>query len=143
MATKISSTAEDEHEMMAAINVTPLADTMLVLLIIFLITVPVITHNVPVQLPKDRNIPVQTKPQDVVISVTRDGEIYWGLERVPDEDALLKKLEKIAVMNPQPEVHIRGDRETRYKPIGKVILACERAGIVKVSFITEPPANPQ
>ncbi|MDE2149531.1 MAG: biopolymer transporter ExbD [Gammaproteobacteria bacterium] len=134
---------DDEDEVMSAINVTPLADAMLVLLIVFLITVPVIVHNVPLQLPQDRNIPAQTKPQDIVISVTRDGDIYWGLERVPDIDALVKRLVKVSVMKPQPEVRIRGDQDARYKPIGQVVLACERAGIVKVGFMTEPPANNQ
>lgn len=138
MSSNSSGAGDNVDEVMADINVTPLADTMLVLLIIFLITVPVIVHNVPVQLPQDRNIPVQTKPEDIVISVTRDGDIYWGMERVPDMDALVKRLVKVSVMTPQPEVHIRGDRDARYKPIGQVVLACERAGIVRVGFITRP-----
>jgi biopolymer transport protein ExbD len=112
-----------------------------VLLIIFLITVPVITQTVKLELPKERNIPLMTKPENIVIAVNRDGDVYWGLERVPDQDTLVAKLKLEAVKEPQPEVHIRGDMEVRYESVGRVVVACQRAGIFKVGFITEPPAN--
>jgi biopolymer transport protein ExbD len=131
----------DEDEVMSAINTTPLVDVMLVLLIIFLITIPVVTHTVPVELPKERNVPTQTKPENILISVNRDGDVYWGQELIPDAEALLKRLKKVAVMNPQPEVHIRGDMDARYQAVGKVVVACQRAGIAKIGFITEPPPN--
>jgi biopolymer transport protein ExbD len=112
---------------------------MLVLLIIFLITIPVVTQSIQLELPNERNLPTQTKPENIVISVNRDGEVYWGMERLPDIEALVERLKPQAVMEPQPEVHIRGDAEVRYESVGRVVLAAQRAGISKVGFITEPP----
>ncbi|BDD93601.1 biopolymer transporter ExbD [Pandoraea sp. NE5] len=129
-----------EHdEVMATINTTPLVDVMLVLLIIFLITIPVVSHTVPVTLPKEAVQPLQTTPQNVVLAVTRDGEVYWDERRIPDAATLLEKLKTVAVLTPQPEVQIRGDLDARYAAIGRVVLACQRAGIAKVDFITEAP----
>ncbi len=130
-----------DDEVVSAINTTPLVDVMLVLLIIFLITIPVVTHTVPVELPKDRNQPTQTKPQNIIIAVTKDGDYYWNEKPVPSIDALLDKLKKAAVENPQPEVHIRADANGRYEFVGKVMLALQRAGIYKVAFITQPPPH--
>ena len=138
MAMNLGSQAEDD-EVVSTINTTPLVDVMLVLLIIFLITIPVITHTAPVELPKERNLPTQTKPENIVLSVTREGDVYWNDIRIPDQDALVNRLKKFAVIEPQPEVHIRGDKDGRYEFVGKVVVACQRAGIVKVGFITEPP----
>jgi biopolymer transport protein ExbD len=129
----------DEDEVVSAINTTPLVDVMLVLLIIFLITIPVVTHSIPVQLPKETNVVTQTKPENVLISVNRDGEVYWNMEFVPDTEALVGRLKTVSVLSPQPEVHIRGDMDARYESVGKVVVACQRAGIAKVGFITEPP----
>ena len=114
---------------------------MLVLLIIFLITIPVVTHTIPLTLPKETNVPRQTKPEDINISVDRDGNIYWNEQRVANEDALVARLKKESPKVPQPEVQIRGDGGARYEYVGKVVFACQRAGIVKVGFITEPPAK--
>jgi biopolymer transport protein ExbD len=133
------SEGSDEDEVVAAINTTPLVDVMLVLLIIFLITIPVVTHTVPVQLPKDTNQPTQTKPQNVVIAINRDGDMFWNEQPVADIPALFDRLKKVAVLVPQPEVHVRGDQGGRYEFVGKVVLALQRAGIQKVAFITEPP----
>ena len=133
------SSGGDEDEVLSAINTTPLVDVMLVLLIIFLITIPVVTHTVPVKLPKETNIPTQTKPENVLISVTQEGDVYWNATLVPDNRALVERLKKEAVKVPQPEVHVRGDAKARYEGIGKVVLACQRAGISKIGFITEPP----
>jgi biopolymer transport protein ExbD len=127
--------------MNSTINTTPLVDVMLVLLIIFLITIPVVTASIPLELPKERNVPTQTKPENIVIAVNRDGEIFWGMEQVPDIEALVARLKTEAVKEPQPEVHIRGDGEVRYESVGRVVVACQRAGIYKVGFITEPPAG--
>jgi biopolymer transport protein ExbD len=131
--------SEGEDEVVSAINTTPLVDVMLVLLIIFLITIPVVTHTVPVDLPKDRNQPTQTKPENVIIAVNKDGDMFWNEKEVPDVNALLDKLKKIAVIVPQPEVHIRADQNARYEFVGRVIVALQRAGIYKIAFITEPP----
>ena len=121
------------------INVTPLVDVMLVLLIIFLITIPVVTQTVSMSLPKETNIARQTKPENIEISVNKDGDVFWNAQLVPDNEALFNKLKKIAVMTPQPEVHIRGDEKARYEAIGRVVFAAQRAAIAKISFVTEPP----
>ena len=141
MAMNLANADGDEDEMNATINTTPLVDVMLVLLIIFLITVPVVTQSVQLDLPKERNLPTQTKPDNVVIAVNRDGEVFWGTERLPDNETLVERLKKVAVREPQPEVHIRGDGEVRYEGVGRVVVAAQRAGIYKVGFITEPPAG--
>ncbi|RVU45142.1 ExbD/TolR family protein [Rubrivivax rivuli] len=130
-----------EEQLNTTINTTPLVDVMLVLLIIFLITIPVVTQSIELKLPNERNLPTQTKPENIVIAVNRDGEVYWGLERMPDNEALVNRLKIEAVKEPQPEVHIRGDQEVRYESVGRVVVACQRAGIFKVGFITEPPAG--
>ena len=130
-----------EDQLNNSINTTPLVDVMLVLLIIFLITIPVVTQTIKLDLPRERNLPLQTKPENIVIAVNRDGEIYWGLERIPDIEALVARLKVESVKEPQPEVHIRGDQEVRYESVGRVVVACQRAGIFKVGFITEPPAG--
>ena len=138
MAMNVGSSGE-EDEVVSTINTTPLVDVMLVLLIIFLITIPVVTHTVPVTLPKETNIARQTKPENITISVNKDGDIFWNQTLVPDTDALFTRLAKIATMVPQPEVQIRGDENARYESIGRVLFQCTRASIQKVSFITEPP----
>jgi biopolymer transport protein ExbD len=124
--------------MMATINTTPLVDVMLVLLIIFLITIPVITKTVKVDLPKAVNIPTQTKPENITIAVDKDGNIYWNEKRMANKDVLLGYIKEAAVRVPQPEVHIRADRETRYEFVGRVMYAIQRGGIGKVGFLIEP-----
>ena len=130
-----------EDEVNATINTTPLVDVMLVLLIIFLITIPVVTQSLNVQLPEETNVPRQTKPENIEISVNKDGDVFWNLQLVPDNNALVERLKKVSVLDPQPEVHIRGDQESRYESVGRVVFACQRAGILKISFVTEPPAK--
>ena len=142
MSMNVGPASEDgEPELNNTINTTPLVDVMLVLLIIFLITMPVVTQTIKLELPKERNLPTMTKPENIVIAVNRDGEVYWGLERMPDTEALVARLKLESVKEPQPEVHIRGDSEVRYESVGRVVVACQRAGIFKVGFITEPPAG--
>ena len=142
MGMNVGAGSEDgEEQLNNTINTTPLVDVMLVLLIIFLITIPVVTQSIKLELPKERNLPLLTKPENIVLAVNRDGEIYWSLERIPDIEALVTKLKVEAVKEPQPEVHIRGDAEVRYESVGRVVVACQRAGIFKVGFITEPPAG--
>ena len=129
---------QEEGGSIASINTTPLVDVMLVLLIIFLITIPVINKTVKVDLPKAVNIPTQTKPENITIAVDKAGTIYWNDKQVRDRNELLGLIETAAVKKPQPEVHIRGDKETRYEAIGRVMYAIQRGGIVKVGFLTEP-----
>ena len=141
MSMNVASSDGDDDEMNSTINTTPLVDVMLVLLIIFMITIPVVTQSIKLELPQERNVPTQTKPENITIAVNRDGEIHWGMERLPDIETLVARLKVVSVKEPQPEVHIRGDSEVRYESVGRVVVACQRAGILKVGFITEPPAG--
>jgi biopolymer transport protein ExbD len=139
MSMNIASEDGGEDEAISTINTTPLVDVMLVLLIIFLVTIPVITQSVPLKLPEEINLPRQTKPENIEIAVTKDGDVFWGLQPVRDNDELLERLKKVAVIQPQPEVHIRGDLSGRYEFVGRVVFAAQRAGIQKIGFVTEPP----
>ncbi|HUG25697.1 ExbD/TolR family protein [Piscinibacter sp.] len=141
MAMNVGSPDGGEDEVVSTINTTPLVDVMLVLLIIFLITIPVVTQTIAMQLPHETNIARQTKPENIEISVSKDGDVYWNAQLVPDNDVLFERLKKVAVMDPQPEVHIRGDQNVRYESVGRVMFAVQRAAIQKVSFVTEPPAK--
>ena len=136
MAMSVGSSEADEP--ISTINTTPLVDVMLVLLIIFLITIPVITKTVKVTLPKAANIATETKPENITVAVDSSGTIYWNNTAVPDTTALIELVKVEAVKDPQPEIHIRGDAESRYEDIGKVMYSIQRGGIVKVGFITEP-----
>jgi biopolymer transport protein ExbD len=139
MAMNVGSADDGEESLNSTINTTPLVDVMLVLLIIFLITIPVVTQTVPMTLPRETNIARQTKPDNIEISVNKDGDVFWNARLVSDNDALFQKLKAIAVLTPQPEIHIRGDEKARYESIGRVVFACQRAAIQKISFVTEPP----
>ena len=132
------STGGSSETPMSDINTTPLVDVMLVLLIIFIITVPVVVQNVKLKLPEVRYDPTQTKPENIVIAVGQDEGIYWNNAPVGDNAELLARLKQKAVVKPQPEVHIRGDKDVRFEAVGRVILDCQRAGILKVGFLTEP-----
>ncbi len=141
MAMNVGSAGGEEDEVVSAINTTPLVDIMLVLLIIFLITVPVVTTSIPVELPKERNEIRETKPENIVLSVDQQGGIYWNELRIASNAALIERLKKIAVLDPQPEVQIRGDGRANYDSVGRIIYAVQRAGIAKVGFIMEPPVR--
>jgi biopolymer transport protein ExbD len=135
---------EDEAQLNTTINTTPLVDVMLVMLIIFLVTIPVVVNTVPVDLPTYRNIVTVTKPENIVISVTKDENIYYNNEKTPiDPKTLQYRLVNSLYAaqrehKPFPEVHIKGDKEVRFEAVGRVILACQGAGILKVGFLTEP-----
>ena len=145
--------SDTEESPMSDINTTPLVDVMLVLLIIFLITIPVVVQSVPLKLPKVPNDPTQTKPENISISVQPDGTAYWGMQRLDNKDQLREKaravLERTVAnaggrpLRPDelPEVHIRADSTTPYSAVGGVIFAVQRAGIQKIAFISEPPAG--
>ena len=141
MSMNVGSASGDDDEVISTINTTPLVDIMLVLLIIFLITIPVVVTSVPVELPKERNEVRETKPENIVLSVDQAGSIYWNDLKIQSTVALIDRLKKIAVLVPQPEVQIRGDGRAEYTGVGRIIYACQRAGIAKVGFITEPPAR--
>jgi len=139
MSMNVGSADGDEDEVVSTINTTPLVDVMLVLLIIFLITIPVVTTSIPVTLPKERNEIRETKPENIVLSVDAQGRIYWNDLRILTTAALIERLKKISVLTPQPELQIRGDGKAKYDSVGRIIYAAQRAGIAKVGFITEPP----
>jgi biopolymer transport protein ExbD len=141
MGMNVGASDGEEDAVISAINTTPLVDVMLVLLIIFLITIPVVTTSVPVTLPKETVEVRESKPENVIISVDRTGAIYWYDVHMPNQRALTDRLKKVATMKPQPEVQVRGDEAARYEGVGRVLLAAQLAGIAKVSFITEPPAR--
>ncbi|MBU6318154.1 MAG: biopolymer transporter ExbD [Alphaproteobacteria bacterium] len=132
---------EEETPLNSSINTTPLVDIMLVMLIIFLITVPVVVGTVEVELPEERNQAVITRPENVNLSVDTQGNVYWNQYRLPDEEELMSRLRQAAVIVPQPEVHIRGDQETEYHNVGRVVEAAQKAGIAKIGFITKKPGG--
>ena len=136
MAMSVGS--EKDDEIMNEINTTPLVDVMLVLLIIFLITIPVVTTSIKVALPKEKNMVRETKPENVIISVDVKGKIFLYDTPIKNSDDLLQRMKKFSAMKPQPEVQIRGDGKSDFESIGRVMYAVQRAGITKVGFITEP-----
>lgn len=136
---------EDGTSVLAEINTTPLVDVMLVLLIIFLITIPVATHAVPVKLPNETTHPRQTKPENINISVSKDGKVYWNEARIGKPADLQDRLKALAQTKnadgQQPEVQVHGDGDAAYEQVGRIVLACQRAGILKIGFVTEPQSR--
>src|SRR5574339_266072 len=130
--------AQDEDRAMSEINTTPLVDVMLVLLIIFLITIPVITQTVKVELPKVANQPTKTKPENVTVAIDPNGDVFWNQSKVASDQQLLDLVKSVAVQDPQPEIHIRGDTQARWAAVGRTIYLIQRGGVIKVGFITEP-----
>jgi biopolymer transport protein ExbD len=141
MNVALGASDDDERELNSTINTTPLVDVMLVLLIIFLITIPVINKQVPVKLPNAVNIPTQTKPENITVAVDAKGNFYWNNAPVASVNALIDHVKEVAVRVPQPELHIRADRDARYEAVGKVLYAIQRGGLQKVGFISEPDKN--
>src|SRR5487761_1400495 len=139
MAINLGSPDDDDGDaLLAAINTTPLVDIMLVLLIIFLITVPVVAHTVPVALPREVNQPTKTRPDNITIAVDKAWAVYWNEARLPDNATLMQKLKARATDTPQPEVHIRADKDVRYEYVGRVVVDCQHANNAKLAFIVEP-----
>ena len=135
-------TEQGEDALIATINTTPLVDVMLVLLIIFLITIPVVNSSILVNLPREPNQAREAQIDKVIISVDAQGATYWFDTRLPAQQDLLDLLERVATMRPQPEVHIRGDVRADYEAIGRVVYAAQQMGIARIGFITEPPGGP-
>ena len=132
---------EPDDALMAQINTTPLVDVMLVLLIIFLITIPVVNSSIVVSLPRQEVQVRETRPDNVIVSVDAEGGIYWFETRLTAPDQLAQRLAIEAVRQPQPEVHIRGDARADYDSIGRVVFAAQQMGIERIGFITEPPGQ--
>ena len=133
---------DSDDDVIGTINTTPLVDIMLVLLIIFLITVPVAIHTVPVNLPEEKNVPYETKPENIQLAVNKNGDIFWNESYIADKATLLARLQTEAQKRPQPDVHIRGDQLTPYDAIDQVISTTQQAGIGKIAFVTTPPSSP-
>lgn len=139
MSMSVGSDSGDEDAVMSEINTTPLVDIMLVLLIIFLITSPVVLQLQKVALPAETNQVTKTAPEDINITVNKDGEMFWNQRRIANTDELFKFFAEQSVKVPQPAVKVRGDQATRYESIGRVIYTAQRAGVQKVGFVIEPP----
>lgn len=141
MAISFKQSSGGEDALLSEINTTPLVDVMLVLLIIFLITIPAVNTSVAVALPRQANQIRETRPENIIISVDPSGATYWADTRMPDAQALQSRLKAASTQSPQPEVHIRGDARASYDAIGRIVYACQQAGITRIGFITEPPAG--
>ena len=138
MAINFAAANEGDDPLIAQINTTPLVDVMLVLLIIFLITVPVVNSSIAVTLPREQNRQVDAQQENVIITVDARGATYWFDTPLPDRRALVELLQRIAAMQPQPEVHIRSDARADYASVGRVVLAAQQAGVARIGFLTEP-----
>ena len=143
MAMNVASADHDEAELNTTINTTPLVDVMLVLLIIFLITIPVALKVVPVQLPNARNIPTQTKPENIVLAIDKDENVYWNNEPIASNEELIRRLEDAMIRahnagQQLPEVHIRADQNVRFEAVGRVVYDVQRASVPKLGFLLEP-----
>jgi biopolymer transport protein ExbD len=135
----MSAPKDGDDGVLSEINTTPLVDVMLVLLIIFLITIPVVTTSIQVDLPKQANQIRESKPENIVISVDTVGNIFWFDSKVNGKEDLLNRMRKIAKLDPQPELQIRGDARANYESVGRVLYAAQKVGVAKIGFITEPP----
>ena len=131
----------DDDELLTTINTTPLVDVMLVLLIIFLITIPVVTTSVKVDLPHEVQQPRETKPDNIVLSVNAQGQAFLFDTPMRNQAEMLKQLQTLADKKPQPEVQIRGDAQTDYEAVGRVLFAAQSVGLTKVRFVTDPQAK--
>jgi len=144
MAVNIPASGGDDEDLNATINTTPLVDVMLVMLIIFLITIPVVIAVIPVNLPQDTDRPTQTKPTDISLSIDANGKVYWGVQPVADAQDLSNRLHQAlqdSVNNGTavPRLHVRADKDTRFENVGRVILIAQQTGIPQMAFIIEPP----
>ena len=126
-----------QHAVKAEINVVPLVDVMLVLLVIFIITAPLLTHSVKVDLPKATSNPNITKPNHVELGIKEDGSLFWNGERVTKE-TLAQRFAVEAKKAPQPEVHIKADKLTHYDYVAQVMSVAARTGLVRIGFVTDP-----
>jgi biopolymer transport protein ExbD len=141
LAIQFREPGQGEDPLIASINTTPLVDVMLVLLIIFLITIPVVNSSIAVSLPREQNPQRDAQQENVIVTVDATGATWWFETRLPDTESLKQLLVKIAAMQPQPELHIRGDVRADYDAVGRVVLAAQQAGIARIGFLTEPPAR--
>jgi biopolymer transport protein ExbD len=133
----IGSLSDSDDDFNPEINTTPLVDVMLVLLIIFIITIPVMNHSVKIDLPRATNQPNQTKPENINLSIDAQGKVFWNSEAI-DAAQLNARIATAALKNPQPELHLRAERTTQYEKVAQVMAAAQSGGLSKIGFITEP-----
>ena len=133
--------SDGDDELLTTINTTPLVDVMLVLLIIFLITIPVVTTSVKVDLPHEVQQPRETKPDNIVLSVNAQGQAFLFDTPMRNQAEMVKQLQILADKKPQPEVQIRGDAQTDYEAVGRVLFVAQSVGLTKVRFVTDPQAK--
>ena len=129
---------ESDEQAMAEINMTPLVDVMLVLLVIFMVTAPLFTHAVRIDLPRARSTPSVEQPQNVTLSVDAAGAVRWNGEIVAEEEMLAQRLAHAAARDPQPEIQLRADRDTRYEAVARLLSQVQRAGLTRLGFVTDP-----
>jgi biopolymer transport protein ExbD len=136
----MGSLSDSDDDFNPEINTTPLVDVMLVLLIIFIMTIPVMNHSVKIDLPRATNQPNQTKPQNINLSIDAQGKVFWNSE--PVEFAQLgERIKSAAQLTPQPELHLRAERTTPYEKVAQVMSAAQSGGLSKIGFITDPQKN--
>jgi biopolymer transport protein ExbD len=136
----MGSLSENDDDFNPEINTTPLVDVMLVLLIIFIITIPVMNHSVKIELPRATNQPNQTKPENINLAIDAGGQVFWN-NQVVDSEQLKARIAAAALNNPQPELHLRAERTTQYEKVAQVMAAAQSGGLSKIGFITEPQAR--
>ena len=128
---------ESDEQAMAEINMTPLVDVMLVLLVIFMVTAPLFTHAVRIDLPRARSVPSVDQPQNVTLSIDATGTVRWNGEIVAEE-VLAQRMAHAATRDPQPEIQLRADRDTRYEAVARLLSQVQRAGLTRLGFVTDP-----
>jgi biopolymer transport protein ExbD len=133
----MGSLSDSEDDFNPEINTTPLVDVMLVLLIIFIITVPVMNHNVKLDLPRATSQPNETKPENINLSIDAQGKVYWNNE-ITDADQLKSRIAEAAQKTPQPELHLHAERTTQYEKVAQVMAAAQSGGLGKIGFVTDP-----
>jgi biopolymer transport protein ExbD len=136
----MGSLSDSDDDFNPEINTTPLVDVMLVLLIIFIMTIPVMNHSVKIDLPRATNLPNQTKPQNINLSIDAQGKVFWNSESV-EFSQLGERIKNAAQQNPQPELHLRAERTTPYEKVAQVMSAAQSGGLSKIGFITDPQAK--
>jgi len=141
MAIRYRDGQDSGDALIAEINTTPLVDVMLVLLIIFLITVPVVNSAIAVSLPREQNLAREPKPENIIVTVDSQGSVYWFDTRLASRDVLAQQLARVAVQEPQPELHIRADARVAYESVGQVVHTAQQMGIARIGFLTEPPGR--
>jgi biopolymer transport protein ExbD len=139
MAIHFPEPPDSEDQLIATINTTPLVDVMLVLLIIFLITIPVVNSSILVSLPREPVQARESQAEDVIVTVDAQGAIYWFDTRLPGPKDLQELLARVSQMKPQPELHIRADARVDYEAVGQVVYAAQQTGMARIGFVTEPP----